>query len=106
MKELARVEFVEDCLDSTSVRQAHLYRPIEETTMYALARDAKLQYFPHFPRPYFRIERRRQWVIQGVIGNDSFRVTFLPNRDADAMSQLWDRLGGEPECSNEVADGR
>ncbi|MEO1172246.1 MAG: hypothetical protein AAFX94_09355 [Myxococcota bacterium] len=90
------IEFVEDCLDSTKVRQAHLAVPLDENTMRKLAEDSKLQYFPHFPRPYFRIERRRRWVIQGVIGNRSFRVTFLPGCDRDGMAELWNILGGAP----------
>ena len=53
-----------------------------------MARQGKLQYFPDFPRPYCRIDLSRTYVVQGVFGNTSMRVTFSPLAEADAEEQL------------------
>jgi hypothetical protein len=102
MTAIRAIVTVEDCLDSTAVREVQLHRSVTEELMRRLAEEATLKFYPHFPRPYFRIERRREYVVQGVIGNDSFRVTFLPNRSEGAMEELWARLGGLPPGSGPV----
>ncbi len=104
---IREIRLVEDCLDSTAVREVVLLAPLKESLMRRMADKATLKYYPHFPRPYFRIERRRQYVAQGVIGSRSFRVTFLPNRDSDTMKRLWLCLGGDPtgtEVTHSVPD--
>jgi hypothetical protein len=62
--------------------------PHDEELMQRMATEARLQYYPHFPRPYFRIERQRCYVIQGVLGNRRFRVTFSPSADEAAEQGL------------------
>lgn len=79
---------LENCLDLSVVREIQVSEPIGEEIMHRLARHGKLQFFPEFPRPYFRIDRSRMYVIQGVFGNKWLRVTFSPLADADAEDQL------------------
>ncbi|GEM_PF-505123 len=93
------ISTVEDCLDSTAVREVELVIPLNKELMRRMAKQAKLKYYPHFPRPYFRIEKSQQFVAQGVIGNRTFRVTFLPHRDKDAMEQLWKCLEQSPKAA-------
>jgi hypothetical protein len=75
---------VRDCLDGDFIREYELDTPLNESTMRRLAHDATLQYYPDFPRPYFRIDRRGVCVIQGVIGKTTFRVTFSRSGPKDA----------------------
>jgi hypothetical protein len=56
--------------------------------MRRMACHGRLQFFPDFPRPYFRIDRSRTYVVQGVLGNTSVRVTFSPLAPSDAEEQL------------------
>jgi hypothetical protein len=67
---------VEDCFDGTRVREFALDAVLDEAVMRRLAEGGELAYYPEFPRPYFRIRRRGAFVIQGVIGKTTFRVTF------------------------------
>ncbi len=81
-------QVLENCLDSSVVRKIDLSEPVGEVVMRRLARHGKLQFFPDFPRPYFRLDRSRTYVVQGVFGDTSLRVTFSPLADADAEEQL------------------
>ncbi len=83
MNERLTIRKLEDCLDSTPAKEFELRSPVTSALMNALAEGASLQYYPHFPKPYFRIEKRHCWVIQGGIGNHTFRVTYMP----DAMER-------------------
>lgn len=49
--------------------------PLDETIMHQLADGESLAYYPTFPRPYFRIQRRGVCVLQGVLGKTTFRAT-------------------------------
>ncbi len=75
MMRVVDIRPVEDCFDEDLMREIHVSEPMNEKAMYRLARSAVLDYHPHFPKPYFRIEKGGSYVIQGVLGNNSFRVT-------------------------------
>ncbi|MFW5740502.1 MAG: hypothetical protein ACOC1F_09065, partial [Myxococcota bacterium] len=88
MKRVKKIRHIEDCLDSSVVKELELHEPIDEPLMRAMARDASLDYHPEFPRPYYRITRTSFWVIQGVVGNTTCRVTFSPSRPPGAEREL------------------
>ncbi len=82
------VKLVEDCFDGARVREFSVDAPLDETAMKRLAVGGSLAYYPDFPRPYFRIQRRGDYVFQGVIGKSTFRVTF----DRSAPKEVEDIL--------------
>ncbi len=85
------VRHVEDCFDGDFIREFELDSQLDESIMRRLADDAELQYYPDFPRPYFRIDRRGSCTIQGVIGKTTFRVTFARSAAKD-MENVLKRL--------------
>jgi hypothetical protein len=74
---------VADCFDADLVREVELDQALDEPVMRALAVEASLQYYPDFPRPYFRIERPGDCTLQGVLGAATFRITFTRTASAD-----------------------
>jgi len=77
---------VEDCLDGTRVVEVEIDVPLDEPLMRGLADGGELAYYPSFPRPYFRIQRRGECVIQGVIGKTTFRATWSRSSVGDLES--------------------
>lgn len=102
MLRVVRSQVLENCLDRSVVEEFHLSEPVGEKVMRRIARYGKLQYFPDFPRPYFRIDRSRTYVVQGVFDNTSLRVTFSPLADAKAAEEL--RILIESPLPDEGAD--
>jgi hypothetical protein len=92
MTRVASIILLENCLDSSWVKQFTLNSPIDEHLMHFLAENGSLKYYPHFPRPYFRIEHPGKYVIQGVMNNDSLRVTFSPRATEQTELALTDRI--------------
>jgi hypothetical protein len=88
MVRVVAVRPLESCLDSVAAREVTLDGPLDEATMRHLACEAGLQYFPHFPRPYFRIDKPRRWVLQGILGDTTFRATFSPDAGQTAEAEL------------------
>jgi hypothetical protein len=88
MVEVVAVTLLETCLDSSVVKEIEIDHPLDEPLMRHIAADARLLYYPHFPRPYFRIERARAYVIQGVFGNRKLRVTFSPSAGPEVEPEL------------------
>ena len=81
-------QVVENCLDYSVVKEIRLSDTVGEEVMRRMARQGNLQFFPHFLRPYFRIDRGQYYVIQGVFGETSVRVTFSPLADSGSEDQL------------------
>ncbi len=82
------IRHVEDCFDGDFIKEFEIDRPLDEPIMRRLAVEAKLQYHPDFPKPYFRIDKRGKFTIQGVIGKATFRVTFTRSQTQDAANAL------------------
>jgi hypothetical protein len=95
MARVVSIRVLDGCLDSVATRELELDAPLDEATMRLLSSDANLQYFPHFPRPYFRIDKPRGWVLQGVLGDRTFRATLSPAAGADAEAKLTALVAGE-----------
>jgi hypothetical protein len=92
------IRHVEDCFDGDFIKEFELDSPLNESIMRRLTHDAKLQYFPDFPKPYFRIDRRGVCTIQGVIGKTTFRVTFTRSGPEDMENVLKSQIEkGEPD---------
>ncbi len=88
MNPVVESEVLEHCTDSSIVKEIRLRTPMTQQMMEALSDGAKLSYYPDFPRPYFRIEKPRAYVIQGVIGNTTFRVTLMPHARENEETEL------------------
>lgn len=85
---------LDDCLGSTVVKEFVVAPIVDEPLMRAMADGGRLHFFPDFPKPYFRIEKTKAYVVQGVIGNDRFRVTFSPSAPAGAEARLKQLIEG------------
>jgi hypothetical protein len=92
MPNVTNITLLENCLDSSKVKEVALDGPITEALMYALVEGGTLKYYPNFPRPYFRIECARQYVIQGIIANNTLRVTFSPQATDATEQHLKNRI--------------
>lgn len=92
MTTVVEVRPLEGCLESTPVVEYHLAEPVDETLMHRLAEGGRLQYFPRFPRPYFRIDAPARWVIQGVLAETHLRVTFSASVGDEAIEEVRCRI--------------
>jgi len=93
---------LDDCLGSTHSVRCHLDEPMTEEAMQLLAKDGRLQYFPHFPRPFFRVDHASHFIAQGVLGNDHFRLTYLKEYKTVVREALQEIFSG----SERFSDGR
>lgn len=76
------------------MRELELSEPVDEPLMRSLAEGGRLQYFPSFPRPLFRIDRPLAFTAQGIVGSPTLRVTFSPSAGPDVREALLCALGG------------
>lgn len=88
MSLVVEIKEVENCIDSAVVKEFMLDCPLDEEIMRTMSAEAELKYYPDFPRPYFRIERKKAYVIQGILGNRMVRVTFSPSAGENEAEKL------------------
>ncbi len=88
IQQVAEVKEVETCLDSSRMCELILTGPADVALVERLGAVTQLQFFPHFPRPLFRGDRPRAYVVQGVIGSATLRVTLSPEADPSALDSL------------------
>ena len=64
---------IEDCFDGSYVYELSYSEPITKAFIMRLGSGSKVQYFPEFPRPFFRIQDDRFWA-KGIEGNTTLRI--------------------------------
>ena len=81
---------VEDCFDGSRVYEYHLAQgTVDETFIKSLAAIGELEYFPNFPRPFFRICSPDGLQLKGVQDEQTFQV-ILPGREQQERKRRFE----------------
>ena len=86
------VKVVEDCFDGSFIREFILDEPTSEDFIKKLSQDAILEYYKDFPRPLFKIKKKKAYEIKGVIGNKSVRVIFSRYSTQEHVKDLIQKI--------------
>jgi len=86
-------EKVEDCFDGSSVLQYAFDAPWTGEYVKLLSRLGDLDYYPHFPRPFFRLRAYSGGQVKGVEGDTTCRV-ILPAQLKEEARQEFESLFG------------
>ena len=86
---LLEVLKVEDCFDGGLRLEYRFDGEIAEPLMRGLATGARLDYFPDFPKPFFKIIRDDGVQIKGILGTADIEV-FLPSTQKDEVKKIFD----------------
>jgi hypothetical protein len=78
-------EKLEDCFDGSMVFRWRFEKPWDRESIAALSRLGSLDYFPEFPRPYFRLRTSEGFQMSGVEGESACRVVLPPGRNPSAI---------------------
>jgi hypothetical protein len=73
---LVNIKKLEDCIDGSMIFMYSFNEKVDETLMQKLGEKGKLQYYPEFPRPFFKIITTDNVQVKGIIGDDNFEVTY------------------------------
>jgi hypothetical protein len=96
MIQVIAVRPLEDCLIESMNSEWELDQPLGREIMQRMAKGSRLQFYPDFPRPYFRIESPDGYVLQGVLGNTTFRATFSRQNEPQAHLSLRNLIKEQP----------
>ncbi|HEY3281601.1 MAG TPA: hypothetical protein VGN26_04955 [Armatimonadota bacterium] len=87
-------ERLEDCFDGSSAYSYCFNGRWTRTDILALDALGQVDYYPGFPRPFFRVRGREGWVVKGVEGEDNCHAVF-PGRGAEEGKQRFEAQFGD-----------
>lgn len=105
---LLRKEMVENCLPSAPEYRYEFSEPWSAETIRRLTQLGDLDYYAHFPRPFFRVRWREGALMRGVEGEARCRVIFAgehASRREEFDRQLELLLEAHAVSSKEVVNG-
>ncbi|MCJ7525571.1 MAG: hypothetical protein MUP71_10185 [Candidatus Aminicenantes bacterium] len=73
---IIEVRKVEDCFDGALRLEYRFDGEIAEPFMRRLATGSRLDYFPDFPKPFFKIFREDGLQIKGILGSFDIEAYF------------------------------
>jgi len=84
---ITAVTNVEDCFDGTSVCEVEFDLPVTREFITRLGGLGEIEYFPDFPRPFYRLEVKSSFSLRGVERATSARMIVVGDKDL-AISRL------------------
>lgn len=78
---------IEDCLDGSFIKEILLDNPVTPGLIHHLGQMGSLQYFPHFPRPFFRVDGKGI-MFKGIEGNNTIRITLFDKERLPELQNL------------------
>lgn len=91
---LINIKKLEDCFDGSIIFKYSFADAIDETMMKKLAEKGKLQYYPEFLRPFFKIITLDGVQLKGIIGDQDFEAIF-PFTNKQEKKENFDALLGK-----------
>ena len=88
---IVEVRKLEDCFDGSTVYGYAFDEPWDLETIQGLSCLGKLDYFPDFPRPFFRLCGDRGFQVKGVEGELSCRVIY-PRNGREVLENRFKQL--------------
>lgn len=86
---------LEDCFDGSRVYEYRLMQStIDEAFIKSLAALGQLEYFPKFPRPFFRVRSQDGLQLKGVQGEQTFQV-ILPDKGQQKRKERFENELGK-----------
>jgi len=71
------IKRLEECLDGVAVMDFFLDKVVDDKFIQYLGNMGKVEYFPEFPKPFYRITRGGQFVLKGVQGNNVCQIFYF-----------------------------
>jgi hypothetical protein len=84
---IVEIKHVEDCFDGSFIKEILFDREITKEFILYLGNIGKLQYFPGFARPFFRIDAQGV-ALKGVENNNSMRVVLYDRSKLETLCQI------------------
>ncbi len=88
---IVEVKKVEDCFDGSRVYRYWFDQTWTQADITRLRRFGDLDYFPDFPRPFFRLLGHDGQQIKGVEGDNSCRAVF-PYKKQDRIRKNFEDM--------------
>jgi hypothetical protein len=88
---IVSTEKVEDCFDGSSVYRYSFDEVWTRGSIQVMGELGDLDYFPDFPRPFFRLRARSGLQVKGVEGDDACRAIF-PREERERVREEFESL--------------
>lgn len=82
------IQHIEDCFNGSFIKEFRLSEAISEAFIRYMGGSGKLQYFPTFARPFFKLELAGGQSLKGVQGNDTMRALLWKQEDIKYIENL------------------
>lgn len=73
---LIEIKKLEDCFDGSVIFKYTFDKDVNEALMKRIGEKGKVQYFPEFPKPFFKIITPESIQVRGIVGDTDFEAVY------------------------------
>jgi hypothetical protein len=88
---ILRTKHIEDCFDGSAIYEILFDEPMTKAIIDNVSAGGSLQYFPEFPRPFYRIDITDHYLLKGIEGEPMMRI-ILKGDIRQSLKNLTERM--------------
>ena len=86
------IQDIEDCFDGSYIKELLFDEPLPKEFIESLGTLGRLQYFPDFARPFFKVIVPKIAEFKGVQGNCTMRVLLYNQQGISWLKEVVSRI--------------
>jgi hypothetical protein len=83
---VVRVKNQADCFDGSIMKEVQFDRPVTKEFIDFMGTKGELDYFPHFARPFFKVEVKGRYYLKGIENNSSASLILYKNQPENNLN--------------------
>ena len=85
---IIEIKDIEDCFDGSFIKELLFNKKVTKEFIHYLGKTGKMNYFPDFARPFYKIICKEKYEIKGVEENKTARLTLYKKNMKEALEYL------------------
>jgi hypothetical protein len=98
---VVEIEEIDDCYESSFVRDIYIDESISEEFVYYLAEFGKLIFQKEIAKPYFKVIVKGRFTIKGALTNKGMRVLF-PDDEYFGLDSIINKIKAYESKSEDI----
>jgi hypothetical protein len=83
---IIEIRNIENCVGVTNAKEIVFEEPVKYDFIRFLGKEGNLQYFPSFPRPFFKIEVEGKYILKGIEGEKIMKIVLIGENETALKS--------------------
>ena len=85
---IVNIKDLEDCFDGTFIKELLFDEAVTKDFIQNLEKAGKLEYYPTFPKPFYKLDVPGKYILKGVEGHKTARIILNRKNIQEGLAHI------------------